>query len=517
MGRVLTDGVGLEFAIETTQGVLPGTPTWKSTEPNEITSFGPIVEQVSREPISRSRQRRKGVVVDLDSPVEFACDLTREAVEDFVEGFIYSSSRFPYSGATSRRGPISAGVNFETLVADDNVGGDRFTHTAIATAMTTDRLVFARGFTNAANNGLHVIAAGSTTTVTRVDASTLVDETPAEASGASIEICGQRYAATQLALTNFNATTATVTLTRTAGADFTTLGLSPGQLIHVGGLVAGRQFNAGGKGYGRIVSITATVIELDKISSGIIANDTGADDSVDLLFGSFTRNVATTDAEYLNRFYQFQLTQPGLGPVDQIMYEYAKGNAANEMTVELPLTDKGTLSFSFVGLDTEPATLTPKTNGATPIQPTQTAAFGTASDFARLRLVKQDETILTTCLKDITLSLNNQTSPEKCLGTLGASFTNQGTFLVDLDASALFTSAEIINAIRNNTTLEFDLVVRNTDGAIGIDIPSLTLGDGAREFPQHESVLVSLAGAAFQDPVLGYSVGISLIPTVPQS
>lgn len=517
MGRVLTDTVGLEFAKEATQGVLPVTPTWKAIEIEDIAAFGPVIETVSREPISRNRQRRKGVVVGLDSTIEVPTDLTKEELENFVEGFIFSTIRYPYSGATSRRGPIRSGANFQSLVADDNVGGDRFTHTAIATAMTTDRLIWARGFTNAANNGLHVVAAGSTTTVTRVDASTLVDETPTEAQNASIEIAGQRYAATELNLTNFNGTAATVTLTRTGGADFTTLGLSPGQLIHVGGLTAGRQFNTGGKGYGRIVSITATVIELDKISSGIVANDTGADDSVDLLFGGFVRNVATTDAEYLTQYYQFQHTQPGLSPTNTTMYEYAKGNIANELTLALPLRDKGGLTFSFVGMDVEPATETPKTNGATPIQPVQTAGYSTATDFARLRLTKQDETILTTCLKDVTISLNNQASAEDCLGTLGATFLNVGTFLVNLDARALFTSAEITNAIRNNTTLEFDVVIRNPDGAIGIDIPSLTLGDGAREYPRNESVLVSLAGTAFQDPTLGYSVGISLIPTVPQS
>jgi hypothetical protein len=513
MPRVITDGIGLEFGIEATMGANPA--TWKTIEIEDIASFGPIIETVSREPISRNRQRRKGVVVDLDSPVEFSADLTIGHVEDFIEGFLFSSSRFPFSGSGATR-MIPPKANGTTFLANEGTP-DQFEFPTITTALATGRLIFTRGFTNAGNNGLHVVTGGTATTA-QVSASTLVDETPAQVSGASLEIAGHRYGIGTLNLTAFSASARTVTLTHTGGTvPFDTLGLSPGQVIHIGGLLAANQFNTGGKGFARIVSITATVLLLDKLSAGIVANDTGADDTVDLLYGSFTRNVATTDAEYLSRFYQFQLTQPGLITAAVNAYEYAESNQANEMVVQLPLTDKAGLSFSFVGTDTDPATETPRTTGATPVAPTKTAAFSDQSDLARLRLVKQDETVLADCLTDVSLSLNNQSSPEKCLGTLGAVFINQGTFLVDLSATAVFSSAEIINAIRNNTTLEFDVTLRNGDGAVNIDIPSLTLGDGSREYPRNESVKVSLSGEAFQDPVLGYSVGVSILPTVPLS
>lgn len=122
---------------------------------------------------------------------------------------------------------------------------------------------------------------------------------------------------------------------------------------------------------------------------------------------------------------------------------------------------------------------------------------------------------MTSCFKDFTLSLNNNVSPERCIGTLGAEFMNTGNFLVDLEAEVLFTDVDVVSAIRNNETVTLDAVIRNNDGAVAVDIPSLTLGDGAKSFPVNESVTISLSGQAFNDATLGTSVGISTLPGVP--
>ena len=185
------------------------------------------------------------------------------------------------------------------------------------------------------------------------------------------------------------------------------------------------------------------------------------------------------------------------------------------MAIALPLADKSTVTFGFVGTDTEVPTTTRKSGASSALDPVQTTAFNTSSDIARLRLL-QDTTGLTTCFKDVTLTLNNNVSPEKCLGTLGAFALNTGIFQVDLEAQVLFTNSDVTSAVRNNTTVTMDFILENGDGAIAFDIPSMTLGGGDKEFPVNESVLVNLSGQAFQDTTLGTSIGISLFPTVPQ-
>lgn len=301
----------------------------------------------------------------------------------------------------------------------------------------------------------------------------------------------------------------------TSSIDFTTLGLAVGQFIHIGGLAAGQQF-AEGYGFGRIISIGADTLTLDKLSSTLAAS-TGAAMTVDLLFGQFIRNVPVDDADFIERSYQFELESPNLMAGGDSGFEYSKGNLCDSMQVELPLSNKATISFGFMGTDTEvpvgPADR--KAGAASAIDPSKTGAFNTSADILRLRVTDVDEAGLTTDFKSVSLTFNNNVSPEKVLGQLGAKYMNTGNFEVDLEAQILFTNADVISRIRENTTVSMDFAVRNDDGAIYFDIPSLTLGGGDRELPRNESVMVNLTGEAFGDPVLGTSLSISRFPVVP--
>ena len=92
---------------------------------------------------------------------------------------------------------------------------------------------------------------------------------------------------------------------------------------------------------------------------------------------------------------------------------------------------------------------------------------------------------------------------------------NAGIFEVMVEAQMLYTDGDIIDSIRNNTTVTMDFILKNENGAIAVDLPAMTLGGGDREFPADESVLVNLTGEAFADPTLNTSIGFSLFPVVP--
>ena len=89
MGRVLTNTVTLQVAVESSLGVQP-TTGWKTTEPTSIGKFGPSLTKLTRAPISKNRQHRKGALTDLDSSVEFECDVTYDHVKMFIEGLFFS-------------------------------------------------------------------------------------------------------------------------------------------------------------------------------------------------------------------------------------------------------------------------------------------------------------------------------------------------------------------------------------------------------------------------------------------
>lgn len=519
MGRTLTNNFALQQAIQQSRGVLGGSPAWKLLEPNAgaAITFGPQISTVARNPISPNRQRRKGTIVDLDSSVEFEVDLTVDSWYDSVEGFCFAR-------ATNYR--LVSGALWNNLAADNDVPGagtEGFTHAAIAVAMPEHQLVYARGFTNAATNGLHEVDAASSTTATPVKGTPgIIDEAPGNTALATLETAGWRF-------TDLVWTDATNSLS-SALTNPSTIGLTPGQLIYIGGSSTATRF-PNGTAFARVKTVANSVggaIVVDKITNdlgtGLNGGGNQPSDAVDLLFGPFIRNVPVDHSSFLERYFQFEGSFPDLFETDPPTpvanpdgFEYALDNLANTLAINMPGQDKVTLTLGFVGTDTEPPVdnASRKANASTPASPRQTTAFNTSSDFVRIRIADVDETGLSTDLTEMTTNISNNVDPEKVLGVLGARFLNYGNFDIDIETTALFTSPLVIARIRSNTTVSMDWVLHNDDGVVGFDIPSATLGNGGRDLPVNESVKVNLTVQAFIDATLGTSLGVSIIPFVP--
>lgn len=526
MGQVLTNNTTLAYAIEQSPGVLSGSPTWKRLEPNNIGEFGAEVTTVARNPISALRQRRKGTVVGIDAASEHDADLTIASLCDFAEGFLYALA-----------------TNADLTFVGRNVGASGYSIPA-ATASQASRLqftsggpislVFAAGYQNAANNGMKPLSADVAAAGTTIQFAGAVVETAP--TNAEVSIAGIRCEAGDLALA---ISSGIGTLSSGNGAasnpvNFTTLGLTVGQWVHIGGLLAANQFAGVGSikslGYARIRAIASGALTLDKLDARLINSDgtaTGAGGSeipTDLLFGRFIRNVPVTSSEYLQRTYQFEggydnlyETDPPTPVANPDGFEYVIGNYANEMTWEMPLRDKSTITFGFIALNADDLVDNSgrKTNAATPITPLQTGAFNTSADFARLRLSDVDYSGLSTDFKDMTITINNNVTPEDVLGRRGHRFINIGNFDVDVETEALFTNPLVPARIKNNTTASFDWIMRNDDGALVADIPSCTVGNGGKSFPVNESVKISLEIQAHVDSFFGTSLSISLFPATP--
>lgn len=515
MGRVLTNNVALNYTIETALGVA-GT-TWFQLEPNTINTFGATIETVSRAPISKNRQRRKGIVIDLDSAVEVESDLTMSAFRDFAEGFVFATG-------------VNTDVT-ELTTTEAATTLDEYTVAALSAAQADkfeiDTLIYVSGFVNAANNGLKVVDADIVTSATKITvAENLVDET---ITAAQLSFAGHQIATADVVTWTWDggAKQATLNLTGVVAA-MQALGLTVGQFVHVGssdgsGGVTNAFENAAAHdmfGYARVRSFSgADDIVFDKVATALQFTD-GTDPvtAVDLLFGEFLRNVPVNDAEFLERSFQIEAEFDNLSDTPGAsMFQYSLGNYCNTLAFALPLTDKAGLTVGMIGTDTEdPVEVASRKAGAsTAASPNMTDAFGTSSDVATLRVTDVDETGLSTDFKSMTLTLGNNVSPEKVIGQLGAKFMNYGNFTVDIEAQLLFTKGAVVNRIRANTTVTMDFVVKNSDGAIYVDIPSMTLGGGGRDFPVNESVLVNLTGQAFLDPTFNTSIGISIFPVVP--
>lgn len=494
MSRVITNGTALSYAKEATLGVLPVTPAWYELEPNGINSFGNTYAREARSPITRSRARRKGSVTDQDSAVEFEADLTLQHLRHFAEGFCFSRA----VGGDVFEPSAVTGAGYTVPALSAGAGG----------RISAQTLIYARGFNTAANNGLKPLTADPAAGAVNLAVAGAVAEVPAANDLVTVEVAGVRGAAGDLSI-DAQGNLVSVAL------NFTTLGLTVGQQIHVGGVDLIHQFaTAANTGFARVAIIAANKLTLAKRDTVFVA-DAGAAIAVDILYGQFVRNVAVDHADYREQSYQMELASPNLMPGGLTGYEYGIGFYPDALSITLPLTGKSTLTAGFVGQNTtDPGTVRAlnaniaKLGGAT-------ASFGTSNDLARLRVGKIDETGLSTDFKSATLTITNNVSGEKVLGRLGAKYLNAGNFEVDVENQMLFTNPDVLHAIRCNEDVGLDFVLRNGDGGAAFDFPVGTLDGGGREFPVNESVLISTTFSAHQNDDLGFSLGISFFPALP--
>lgn len=147
---------GLSYAVETAPGVVDGSVTWLPLEPNSYKTFGGEVKTKARQPISASRQLKKGTVVDLDANGGFVQDLTADNFQDPAQCFMYALLRKKNESS----------VTVVEAAAYDTDG----------TSFVSGDIVFAKGFDASTNNGVKTAAGNSAVKLT-------VNETLQVASG----------------------------------------------------------------------------------------------------------------------------------------------------------------------------------------------------------------------------------------------------------------------------------------------------------------------------------------------
>ena len=488
------------YCIEDSPGVISGDEVWTVLEPNDISTFAPSTATVARNPISIDRSPRKGTITDLDAAVEFDDDLTVASFNNFIDGFLFANWKEQLNAAPTA---VTGGA-----------GTSEFTHAALSYALADGTLIYSRDFGSSSNNGLLTVAASSTTILTKVDETLVTDASPA--TGARIDVCGFQGATGDIkvdASGNLTSTSYDFTGGSAAGQpDF-----YAGQFIYVGGTAALTYFGTAGSGFARITAVAEHELTLDKQSSSTWAEDAGAGKTIQVFTGEWIRTVAIDDSDFLNQTYQFEAEYSNLddgagGTEDG--FEYLIGCSPNTLTLNMPLTDKATVSWGFVALDGEELVDTAKTKGSI-VTPTDTDAYNTTSDFARISLTDSSGNDLGAYFKDITLSLNNNITPEKVLGTLGSVINSVGDLNITATTSVLFTSADVQSAVRNNTTVTFDWVLNNDDGGLYFDLPAVTLGSATKSFPRNETVKLDLDINAFKDNTLGYVMSITNFPYLP--
>lgn len=489
MGRVLTNTISLTSAREEdgSPGTLPGTPAMRLLEPNSIGKFGPSLKKMARMPISRNRMPRKPSLVDLDSTVDFELDITYDHVQEFVEALFFSV----YKGLATY--DVSAVTSTGYTVAAD--GDD----------VAQNFLIYAKGMGISGNNGLKVVGSGSTTTEVKTSGLTAETSTPA---GATIEVCGVQGASADITMSSGGNLLATT-------LDFTTLSLTEGQFIWVGGDTAGTSFAVtANRGLARVTDIAAGQLTLDK-KAATFALDNGSGKTVQLFFSKYCRNVPVDSADYLERTYTFELLYENLAGSGTDEYEYSIGNYCNEISFDFPLTSKAVMKCGFIGMRTDDPTTSRTTGFSAARPPISVDPTNTSSDLMRLRVTDADETGITTDFKSLSVAISNNVSPEKVLAYLGSRYINAGIIQIKLTAQVLFSSSLVIKRMRSNARVTGEIAWRNGDGGFVIDLPSMTIENGDKGFPVNQTVTISMEALAYQDATYNDCISLSQFAYMP--
>jgi len=478
VNKIDSNITGLAFAEEAVLGSLPGengnpgTPVWRSLAPNSYNDFGGEIVTVAPNPINPSRQRRKGVTTDLNASGGINQNLTFSSLTDIMQGVMFADVREKgYEEPTGVTGAV-----FEV---------------ASTTGFLVGSLIKGQDFTNAGNNALQVVTAVVADTSVAC-AATVVEASPP--TRANIRVVGTEAGTADLDVDN----TGTLPALTSTILDFTTLGIVEGQWVFVGGDTASDRFvTAANNGFKRVRSIAATRLEFDK-SDATMVTETGTGLDIRIFFGDVLRNES--GSSIVRRSYNVErlLGAPDDASPAQIQSEVLVGAVPNEFTLNVPSADLLNADLTFVATDNAQRDGATGPKQTSVIAPFTAKEYNTSSDVNRIRLsavsqVDAAPTALFAFVTEATISINNNVTPNKAVGVLGAFDVTAGTFTVSGNLTAYFSNVTAVAAVRNNTDITLDMgFVRDNQGLI-FDFPLISLGDGRLSIEVDQPITLPLA------------------------
>ena len=481
--KVDSNIVGLSYAEEATLGVASGSEIWYPLDPNEYDDFGAEIETVARNPINASRQRRKGVVTDLNASGGFQQDLTQTNLTRLMQGFFFADAHERVGNA-----PLNGAAGSTDVLVDFVATGSKINVTT-GTKYKVGDLLKSTGFVNAANNHPVMRVTAISTNELTVDV-TLVDETW---TVGTIEKVGHQYGTGDVGIV-----LAANVLTITSTVGFADQSYQVGEWIFIGGDLTAEKFTLGASGenapgYARITAVAANTLTL-KEPTFTALTDAGTGDTIRIYSGIFLRNEKTSSL-IKRRSYQIERTLGDDG--SGVQSEVLVGSVPNEFSLTLESANKAMCGLSFVGTDDETR------SGATGVKAgnrdavlTTEDAYNTSSDVYQQRLfvhgVTPTPTSLFAYVTDATITLNNNATGLKAIATLGSFEVSLGDFEVSGELEVYFATVAAVDAVRNNSDVGFNTILAANNAGLVYDIPLLSLGGGRVTVEKDEPIMLPL-------------------------
>lgn len=506
---VSSNVTGLAVAEEECLRQLPGVggvdAVWRNLEPNSYPGFGSENSLVARNPISQSRQFKKGGITGKSAKAGYATDITPTNTLEDMQGFLFADARV--RGGTQhliRFNPLKPIVNTVSATS----ASSKYTLSAAVTGIVAGSLVFAAGWATASNNGLKNVAS-----VTGPDV--VVSQSVASEANttATLTRVGHQFAAGDI---NVVMTGDVASLSSTA-ADFTTLGLIPGEYIYLGADVLANRF-VNNNGFARIASVSAHSIVFDHTVWTPVA-ETGTGKQIQIFFGTVVR-TEDNPANIVRRTYCFRRLL-GSGAVGR-QAEYIIGAVPNTFKLNSPAADKLTAELAYLACG---SSYVSGETGDLLWPGTEVAAKGeglinTSTDLVAVRIIvnnplSSSQAPLFGYAGSFDLTFNNNASEIRALGVAGSLDIAEGNIGAEGTINGYFDDVAACKAMEANADFGLLAIYATANKAQVYDVPLMSAASSELKIeankPIEIPVKVSGAESKFGHTVL-YS-NFAYVPT----
>lgn len=346
-------------------------------------------------------------------------------------------------------------AEIENSASDTEIEGvddttDTITVAAGGAAFKAGHLVQLSGFTNANNSGIFKVDSSTGTTVVLAGTPTLTDET-APPKGAKIKTVGFEGASGDIE--------ASATGLASTSLDFTTLGLTVGAWIKIGGAATANQFGTAAlNGYARITAITANAITLDNRPAGW-ATDSGSGKTMQIWVSDHAKNGSTKISHTYEKSFQAQAS-PSFYQYDDMV--------VNTLAVSVATGSRAEITVDFLGTEEK---VEANSVDASPEPIVDEAAFTGTRNVARV--IENGAPIGTTNrATSFSFNINNNLSERYSLGDFHPFDQLVGDCDVTGEIATFFGDKALVEKYVNSTITNVGIIYERGEHAMVAFVPT---------------------------------------------
>lgn len=495
-------------AFASSPGTAP-TTDWQQilVNPSGTQNFHAEAVDVVANPQDPSMVKQLGAKVGENVAPTLVVDWSKDVAYHFGRGLLRSAPKHPCGQAPLR--PTA------------------FTSSAItvsgATTLPAGTIIAISGAKNPQNNGVFTLESGSNSTTLNGPTGAWVAETVDPVGSVLVEVVGFEFASGDLNIdSDGNLTTSTKNMTAFA--------LVPGHRGYFRASDDSGSFPDGtldeGLHYFTVAETPTANKIITKDRTFAAAAVSGSGRTVRLYFGTCYRNVPFGHADFLlEPAWWLELVDPSVGIAGASVYSYAQDAVLNSISLGLGVEQKieATLAFMARRFEGYLEAADRRTGASTAYRPLQSAFFHTMCAsmivFRVLKVSDDSELIGAGEVDSGTFTIAHNVTMRKGVGGCGAS----GAVFGDIDPAFTgmaiqFSDANQARAIMDSTVVRAEMLMRNGQGAIAIDLPRGRLTGGAKTYPENGPVSLDASFVAHGDPLNANIVcAINVLGYIPTS